>query len=114
MCMCVENMWGDYMEKAQILEKSSLSSVDVHGSMETFGFYVSADIATSFTLLVGIFFPSATGKTHLSSLAKKYIYLFITQLPVMFYSDMTIMESSSVILDVFDFMLHVKFKHLVI
>uniref|UniRef100_A0A672M4M6 Solute carrier family 12 member 4 n=1 Tax=Sinocyclocheilus grahami TaxID=75366 RepID=A0A672M4M6_SINGR len=45
----------------QILEKASLSSVDVHGSMETFGFYVSADIATSFTLLVGIFFPSATG-----------------------------------------------------
>ncbi|KTF95552.1 hypothetical protein cypCar_00019330 [Cyprinus carpio] len=57
----VENMWGDYMDKGQILEKASLSSVDVHGSMETFGFYVSADIATSFTLLVGIFFPSATG-----------------------------------------------------
>ncbi|XP_691291.2 solute carrier family 12 member 4 [Danio rerio] len=56
-----ENMWGDYMEKGQILEKAKLPSVDVHGSMETFGFYVSADIATSFTLLVGIFFPSATG-----------------------------------------------------
>uniref|UniRef100_A0A673N3I7 Solute carrier family 12 member 4-like n=1 Tax=Sinocyclocheilus rhinocerous TaxID=307959 RepID=A0A673N3I7_9TELE len=56
-----ENLWGDYMEKGQILEKGSLPSVDVHGSMETFGFYVSADIATSFTLLVGIFFPSATG-----------------------------------------------------
>lgn len=75
MCVCAENMWGDYMEKGQILEKASLSSVDVHGSMETFGFYVSADIATSFTLLVGIFFPSATGKTHLSSLVNKYIYL---------------------------------------
>uniref|UniRef100_A0A672LQ07 Solute carrier family 12 member 4 n=1 Tax=Sinocyclocheilus grahami TaxID=75366 RepID=A0A672LQ07_SINGR len=56
-----ENLWGDYMEKGQILEKANLPSVDVHGSMETFGFYVSADIATSFTLLVGIFFPSATG-----------------------------------------------------
>ncbi|XP_072527909.1 solute carrier family 12 member 4 isoform X1 [Salminus brasiliensis] len=56
-----ENMWGDYMEKGQILEKPSLPSIDVHGSMESFGFYVSADIATSFTLLVGIFFPSATG-----------------------------------------------------
>ncbi|XP_051566804.1 solute carrier family 12 member 4-like isoform X1 [Myxocyprinus asiaticus] len=56
-----ENMWGDYMEKGQILEKASLTSVDVHGSMESFGFYVTADIATSFTLLVGIFFPSATG-----------------------------------------------------
>ncbi len=32
----------------------------------------------------------------------------------MLYSDRTIMESSSVILGVFDFMLHVKFKHLVI
>lgn len=56
-----ENMWGDYMDKGQILEKPSLSSEDVHGSMESFRYYVSADIATSFTLLVGIFFPSATG-----------------------------------------------------
>ncbi|XP_060767740.1 solute carrier family 12 member 4 isoform X2 [Neoarius graeffei] len=56
-----ENMWGDYMEKGQILEKPSLSSEDVHGSMESFKYYVSADIATSFMLLVGIFFPSATG-----------------------------------------------------
>lgn len=79
MHICAENMWGDYMEKGQILEKASLSSVDVHGSMETFGFYVSADIATSFTLLVGIFFPSATGKTYMSSLVKKHMYLlFIT------------------------------------
>lgn len=56
-----ENMWGDYMEKGQILVKAGLPSLDVHGSMESFGFYVTADIATSFTLLVGIFFPSATG-----------------------------------------------------
>ncbi|KAF5897082.1 solute carrier family 12 member 4, partial [Clarias magur] len=56
-----ENMWGDYMDKGQILEKPSLSSEDVHGSMDSFRYYVSADIATSFTLLVGIFFPSATG-----------------------------------------------------
>lgn len=58
-----ENMWGDYMDKGQILEKPSLSSANVHGSMESFRYYVSADIATSFTLLVGIFFPSATGTT---------------------------------------------------
>ncbi|XP_071382768.1 solute carrier family 12 member 4 [Centroberyx affinis] len=56
-----ENMWGDYLQKAEILEKAGLQSVDVHGAMESFGLYVSADIATSFTLLVGIFFPSATG-----------------------------------------------------
>uniref|UniRef100_A0A8C5NA75 Solute carrier family 12 member 4 n=1 Tax=Gouania willdenowi TaxID=441366 RepID=A0A8C5NA75_GOUWI len=56
-----ENMWSDYMQKGEILEKVGLSSVDAHGSVETFFMYVSADIATSFTLLVGIFFPSATG-----------------------------------------------------
>ncbi|XP_010739215.1 solute carrier family 12 member 4 [Larimichthys crocea] len=56
-----ENMWGDYLQKGEILEKPGLQSVDVHGALENFGMYVSADIATSFTLLVGIFFPSATG-----------------------------------------------------
>ncbi|KAJ8407879.1 hypothetical protein AAFF_G00269230 [Aldrovandia affinis] len=56
-----ENMWGAYLEKGQILEKDSLPSVDVHGALENLYLYVSADIATSFTVLVGIFFPSATG-----------------------------------------------------
>uniref|UniRef100_UPI0037E7332D solute carrier family 12 member 4 n=1 Tax=Semicossyphus pulcher TaxID=241346 RepID=UPI0037E7332D len=56
-----ENMWGDYMQKGEILEKAALQSVDAHSAVENFGMYVSADIATSFTLLVGIFFPSATG-----------------------------------------------------
>ncbi|KAM6950773.1 solute carrier family 12 member 4 isoform 1-T1 [Lycodopsis pacificus] len=56
-----ENMWGDYQQKGEILEKAGLQSVDAHGAVENFGMYVSADIATSFTLLVGIFFPSATG-----------------------------------------------------
>lgn len=61
----LENMWGNYMKKSDILEKASLQSVDAHGAADTFGMYVSADIATSFTLLVGIFFPSATGKMML-------------------------------------------------
>ncbi|KAF3686845.1 Solute carrier family 12 member 4 [Channa argus] len=56
-----ENMWGNYLQKGEILEKARLQSADAHGAMENFGMYVSADIATSFTLLVGIFFPSATG-----------------------------------------------------
>lgn len=56
-----DNMWGDYQQKGEILEKAGLQSGDAHGAMENFGMYVSADIATSFTLLVGIFFPSATG-----------------------------------------------------
>lgn len=45
------------------MEKVGLESVEVHGATDNFGMYVSADIATSFTLLVGIFFPSATGIT---------------------------------------------------
>ncbi|XP_006641467.1 solute carrier family 12 member 4 isoform X1 [Lepisosteus oculatus] len=56
-----ENMWSSYMDKNDIVEKASLPSLDVHGSMENFYLYVSADIATSFTVLVGIFFPSVTG-----------------------------------------------------
>lgn len=51
------------MHKGEILEKDGLASVDSHSTMEHFGMYVSADIATSFMLLVGIFFPSATGKS---------------------------------------------------
>lgn len=57
----LENLWGNYLQKGEILEKPSLQSVNTHGATEYFGMYVSADIATSFTVLVGIFFPSATG-----------------------------------------------------
>lgn len=53
-------MWANYVQKGEILEKAGLQSVDAHSAIEH-GMYVSADIATSFTLLVGIFFPSATG-----------------------------------------------------
>uniref|UniRef100_A0A3Q3JGQ3 Solute carrier family 12 member 4 n=1 Tax=Monopterus albus TaxID=43700 RepID=A0A3Q3JGQ3_MONAL len=60
-CFLLENMWGNYLQKGDILEKAGLQSVDTHGAMDYFDMYVSADIATSFTLLVGIFFPSATG-----------------------------------------------------
>ncbi|XP_056463292.1 solute carrier family 12 member 4 isoform X2 [Gadus chalcogrammus] len=56
-----DNMWGDYMQKNDVMEKAGLSSVDAKGPAESIGMYVTADIATSFTLLVGIFFPSATG-----------------------------------------------------
>uniref|UniRef100_A0A8C4SZN1 Solute carrier family 12 member 4 n=1 Tax=Erpetoichthys calabaricus TaxID=27687 RepID=A0A8C4SZN1_ERPCA len=56
-----ENMWSSYLEKGAILEKASISSVDIHGSMSSFYLYVSADITTTFTVLLGIFFPSVTG-----------------------------------------------------
>lgn len=48
--------------KGEIIEKASLHSADVLGSLNQQ--YVLADITTSFTLLVGIFFPSVTGKTY--------------------------------------------------
>lgn len=56
-----ENLWSSYPSKGDVLEKSSLnSSHDAHPA-STQQPYVFADITTSFTLLVGIFFPSVTG-----------------------------------------------------
>ncbi|XP_078500947.1 solute carrier family 12 member 6 isoform X2 [Lissotriton helveticus] len=54
-----ENLWSFYLQKGDIIEKPSAASVDAMGAMNQD--YVLADIATSFTLLVGIFFPSVTG-----------------------------------------------------
>ncbi|XP_072321455.1 solute carrier family 12 member 4 [Eucyclogobius newberryi] len=56
-----DNMWSNYMYKGQVLEKTGLPSEDAHGGLDKVSMYLTADIATSFTLLVGIFFPSATG-----------------------------------------------------
>ncbi|KAJ6651796.1 hypothetical protein lerEdw1_016473 [Lerista edwardsae] len=54
-----ENLWSTYLIKGEIIEKPSLHSADVLGALNSQ--YVLADITTSFTLLVGIFFPSVTG-----------------------------------------------------
>ncbi|XP_066483022.1 solute carrier family 12 member 6 isoform X2 [Tiliqua scincoides] len=54
-----ENLWSTYLMKGEIIEKPSLHSADVLGALNQQ--YVLADITTSFTLLVGIFFPSVTG-----------------------------------------------------
>uniref|UniRef100_A0A8C5SPR0 Solute carrier family 12 member 6 n=1 Tax=Laticauda laticaudata TaxID=8630 RepID=A0A8C5SPR0_LATLA len=54
-----ENLWSSYLTKGEILEKPYLHAVDVGGALNQQ--YVLADITTSFTLLVGIFFPSVTG-----------------------------------------------------
>ncbi|XP_075685151.1 solute carrier family 12 member 6 isoform X2 [Rhinoderma darwinii] len=54
-----ENLWSNYLQKGDIIEKGSLPSSDSVGSPSSS--YVLADITTSFTLLVGIFFPSVTG-----------------------------------------------------
>ncbi|XP_012709883.2 solute carrier family 12 member 6 isoform X2 [Fundulus heteroclitus] len=56
-----ENLWSSYISKGEVLEKSSLGSSDAAHPASASHPYVFADITTSFTLLVGIFFPSVTG-----------------------------------------------------
>ncbi|KAM4720919.1 solute carrier family 12 member 4 isoform 1-T1 [Rhinophrynus dorsalis] len=56
-----DNLWSNYLEKGEILETSHQLSVDVLGSKNNLHLYVLADITTTFTVLVGIFFPSVTG-----------------------------------------------------
>ncbi|ETE64835.1 Solute carrier family 12 member 4 [Ophiophagus hannah] len=55
-----DNVWGNYLEKGEILERAACPSADVAGNKNNLHLYVYADIATSFTVLVGIFFPSVT------------------------------------------------------
>ncbi|XP_037335732.2 solute carrier family 12 member 6-like isoform X2 [Pungitius pungitius] len=56
-----ENLWSSYQSRGDVVEKSSLSSSRQAQPASTQQPYVFADISTSFTLLVGIFFPSVTG-----------------------------------------------------
>lgn len=56
-----ENLWSSYLSKGDVIEKGSLSSSHDTHPASTQQPYVFADITTSFTLLVGIFFPSVTG-----------------------------------------------------
>uniref|UniRef100_A0A7M4E3N2 Solute carrier family 12 member 4 n=1 Tax=Crocodylus porosus TaxID=8502 RepID=A0A7M4E3N2_CROPO len=56
-----DNLWSNYLEKGEILEKAVHSSLDIRGLKSNLHLYVLSDIATSFTVLVGIFFPSVTG-----------------------------------------------------
>ncbi|XP_072232966.1 solute carrier family 12 member 6-like isoform X2 [Leuresthes tenuis] len=56
-----ENLWSSYLSKGDVVEKSSLKSSQVAQPVPGDNPYVFADITTSFTLLVGIFFPSVTG-----------------------------------------------------
>ncbi|XP_054608966.1 solute carrier family 12 member 6-like isoform X2 [Dunckerocampus dactyliophorus] len=56
-----DNLWSSYLSKGDVVEKSSLSASHGVHSASTQQPYVFADITTSFTLLVGIFFPSVTG-----------------------------------------------------
>ncbi|KAI9546257.1 hypothetical protein NQZ68_028673 [Dissostichus eleginoides] len=64
-----ENLWSAYLSKGAVVEKASLSSSHVSPPASTQQPYVFADITTSFTLLVGIFFPSVTGRSESRSLS---------------------------------------------
>ncbi|XP_029971159.1 solute carrier family 12 member 7-like isoform X1 [Salarias fasciatus] len=57
-----DNLWGDYGPAGMVIEKKSQPSVSPEEpAQETDDIYVLNDIATYFTLLVGIYFPSVTG-----------------------------------------------------
>ncbi|XP_072314959.1 solute carrier family 12 member 6-like [Eucyclogobius newberryi] len=55
-----ENLWSSYLSKGDVVEKPRLPS-SLAPAPSIAQPYVFADITTSFTLLVGIFFPSVTG-----------------------------------------------------
>ena len=55
-------MWGDYGPSGMLVETKNHASVPAQDSSNDINKpYVSNDIATFFTLLVGIYFPSVTG-----------------------------------------------------
>lgn len=59
--LSAENLWSHYLSKGDVVEKDLLLSSNDGHPASTQHQYVFADITTSFTLLVGIFFPSVTG-----------------------------------------------------
>ncbi|XP_078120934.1 solute carrier family 12 member 7-like isoform X2 [Sander vitreus] len=57
-----DNLWGDYGPAGMLIEKKDQLSVEAQGTSNDMNKpYVFNDIATYFTLLVGIYFPSVTG-----------------------------------------------------
>ncbi|XP_060706114.1 solute carrier family 12 member 7-like isoform X1 [Hemiscyllium ocellatum] len=57
-----ENIWSTYGSQGELLEKRGLPSVPASESAANTRLpYVFSDIATYFTMLVGIYFPSVTG-----------------------------------------------------
>lgn len=59
----VDNLWSTYSEKGSIVEKKDQPSVAGSEETKMGGLpYVLTDIMTYFTMLVGIYFPSVTGR----------------------------------------------------
>ncbi|XP_019714514.1 solute carrier family 12 member 7-like, partial [Hippocampus comes] len=56
-----DNLWGDYGPAHTVIEKKNQESVEAQDSSgDVYKPYVFNDMATYFTLLVGIYFPSVT------------------------------------------------------
>lgn len=59
-----ENLWGEYGSAGEFIEMKNKSSVAVQeASGDGSRHYSINDISTYFTLLVGIYFPSVTGRS---------------------------------------------------
>ncbi|KAJ8367503.1 hypothetical protein AAFF_G00317060 [Aldrovandia affinis] len=57
-----ENLFGEYLDKGVILERRAMPAVqDPDEPLTNSNRYVMTDMASFFTLLVGIYFPSVTG-----------------------------------------------------
>ncbi|GCB68201.1 hypothetical protein scyTo_0000842 [Scyliorhinus torazame] len=58
----IDNIWSTYGPLGEMLEKQGIPSVPASEDASNTGLpYVFSDIATYFTMLVGIYFPSVTG-----------------------------------------------------
>lgn len=73
----VDNLWSTYSEKGSIVEKKHQPSVAGSEESKMGGLpYVFTDIMTYFTMLVGIYFPSVTGRHNYFFLCEDvYLYL---------------------------------------
>ncbi|CAI5449468.1 unnamed protein product [Caenorhabditis angaria] len=52
-----DNLWSKYLQPGRVLTKNKSSK----GETSTSPYYIYAEAATSFMILIGVFFPSATG-----------------------------------------------------
>lgn len=65
-CSLVENLWPHFQVENQIVSSSEkLEDLELPGPKKDSQIYV--DITTSFTMLIGLFFPSVTGWCFFSS-----------------------------------------------
>lgn len=71
-----ENMWSSYGPAAMRVEKKIESVAASEPTQDTSLPYILNDISTFFTLLVGIYFPSVTGKVTLTPPYLSFLFYF--------------------------------------